>query len=263
MVVVERTPVISLGAGVQSSTMLLMAAEGEFGVVPPLAVFADTQHEPAAVYEHLDWLEEQVAGRIEIVRVSEGDLLEIATGRDFNPIPLYLDTPDGKGALGRRQCTKEFKLFPIRRELRRRGFGPDQPVEMWVGISLDESLRMKPSGLKWLENAWPLIDRRLSRQDCLRWFRERYPGRELAKSACVFCPYKRDREFALMRTEDPVSYALAVAADERMRHTADGRTQFVSRSLKPLSELTTIEEDGQGTLFDAGFEDECEGMCGV
>jgi hypothetical protein len=255
---VTRTPVISLGAGVQSSTLLLMAAEGAFGAVPELAIFADTRHEPTEVYDHLDWLEEQVAGRIEIARVCEGDLLEVATQRKFNPIPLYLKNGDGTASVGRRQCTKEFKLYPIRHELRRRGI---DPVEMWVGISLDESLRMKPSGLKWIENRWPLIEKRMTRRDCLSWFSERHPGRRLAKSACVFCPYKRDRDWAEMRDNDPESFQMAVAADEAMRHSRDGREQFVSSSLIPLTDIRTAEDLGQQTfdLFDA----ECEGMCGV
>jgi hypothetical protein len=46
---------ISLGAGVQSSVMALMAARGEIGPMPDCAVFADTQWEPAGVYEHLGW----------------------------------------------------------------------------------------------------------------------------------------------------------------------------------------------------------------
>lgn len=45
--------VISLGAGVQSTTMALMAAAGEIGPMPDCAIFADTGWEPAAVYEHL------------------------------------------------------------------------------------------------------------------------------------------------------------------------------------------------------------------
>jgi hypothetical protein len=48
--------VISLGAGVQSTTMALMAAHGELTPTPDFAVFADTGNEPAAVYEHLKWL---------------------------------------------------------------------------------------------------------------------------------------------------------------------------------------------------------------
>lgn len=249
------TRVVSLGAGVQSTVMTLMAAEGRFGDVPRLAIFADTQHEPDAVYAHLDWLAAEVAGRIEVVRVTAGDLLAEATTRSFNPIPLYMRNEDGTTSIGRRQCTKEFKLYPIRHELRRRGL---DPVEILIGISLDESNRMKPTGLKWIENTWPLVDARLTRRDCLAWFAERYPGRVLAKSACVFCPYKRDRDWQLMRDTDPASFARAVAADHAMRSTGDGREQYVTARMVPLDELRTAEDDGQLT-----FDEECEGMCGV
>jgi hypothetical protein len=46
--------ILSLGAGVQSSTMALMAEAGEFGVKPDAAIFADTGWEPPQVYEHLE-----------------------------------------------------------------------------------------------------------------------------------------------------------------------------------------------------------------
>ncbi len=49
--------IISLGAGVQSSTMALMAAHGEIEPMPDAAIFADTQNEPQRVYEWLDWLD--------------------------------------------------------------------------------------------------------------------------------------------------------------------------------------------------------------
>ena len=48
--------VLSLGAGVQSTTLALMAAHSEITPMPDCAIFADTQAEPAAVYEHLRWL---------------------------------------------------------------------------------------------------------------------------------------------------------------------------------------------------------------
>ena len=53
--------ILSLGAGVQSSTMALMAEEGEFGVKPDAAIFADTGWEPSPVIEHLEWLKTQVS----------------------------------------------------------------------------------------------------------------------------------------------------------------------------------------------------------
>lgn len=57
---VGPTPILlralSLGAGLQSTTMALMAAHGENGPMPDYAIFADTGWEPTAVYDHLAWL---------------------------------------------------------------------------------------------------------------------------------------------------------------------------------------------------------------
>ena len=49
--------VISLGAGVQSTALALIAAHGEIGPMPDCAIFADTQWEPQIIYDHLNWLE--------------------------------------------------------------------------------------------------------------------------------------------------------------------------------------------------------------
>ena len=49
--------ILSLGAGVQSTVLALMAAKGEIGPMPDCAIFADTMYEPIGVYEHLNWLE--------------------------------------------------------------------------------------------------------------------------------------------------------------------------------------------------------------
>ncbi|MCK9513952.1 MAG: hypothetical protein M0R28_22370 [Pigmentiphaga sp.] len=51
-----RLRALSLGAGVQSTTMALMAAHEEIGPMPDCAIFADTGWEPKAVYDHLAWL---------------------------------------------------------------------------------------------------------------------------------------------------------------------------------------------------------------
>ena len=49
--------VISLGAGKQSSYMLLSALQGNYKYYPNLVVFSDTGCEPQYVYNYLDWLE--------------------------------------------------------------------------------------------------------------------------------------------------------------------------------------------------------------
>ena len=270
-----REPVVSLGAGVQSSTLLLMAAAGEFDRVPELAIFADTGWEPASVYEHLDWLEQEVAGKIEIVRVTAGnlrdDLVGFAEGtaKRYASPPIFIHGRKGSGML-RRQCTREYKVEPIERELRRRGFGGRGAnavrCEQWLGISYDEVQRMKASRTPWVDSRWPLIERRMTRADCLTWFHAHYPGRPLTKSACIGCPYHSDHTWREIR-EDPEAWADAVDVDLRIRKLPhlEGEA-FLHRERVPLDEvdLSTPEDRGQQTLLDAeGFADECEGMCGV
>jgi len=47
-----RLRALSLGAGVQSTTLALMAAHGEIGPMPDCAIFADTGWEPQALGVH-------------------------------------------------------------------------------------------------------------------------------------------------------------------------------------------------------------------
>ncbi|MFD7609674.1 hypothetical protein [Streptomyces sp. NPDC059828] len=66
---------LSLGAGVQSTTLFFLAAEGRIPR-PDVAIFADTGWEPAAVYAHLDRIEREIAqpAGIPILRVTVGDI---------------------------------------------------------------------------------------------------------------------------------------------------------------------------------------------
>ena len=86
--------VLSLGAGVQSTTVFLMSCLGQ---LPKLdhAVFADTGWEPHAVYTHLVWLQEMGHQHgIPITVVQHGNLKEdllrstIRDGQRWVSIPL-------------------------------------------------------------------------------------------------------------------------------------------------------------------------------
>lgn len=87
--------VLSLGAGVQSTTMALMAAQGEFDKMPDCAIFADTGYEPAGVYTHLDWLEAQLP--FPVHRVTAGNIKDDhldginTTGQRFASMPLFTE----------------------------------------------------------------------------------------------------------------------------------------------------------------------------
>lgn len=260
--------VISLGAGVQSTVMALMAAEGEIGPMPDCAIFADTKFEPKGVYTHLDWLEKQLP--FPTYRVTAGDIRadHIASernGKKRNYASMPLFTASG---MGMRQCTADYKIYPIRKKLRNllglkyRQRAPKKvAVRQWLGISTDEAMRMKPSRDAWVENVWPLIEANMSRQDCLRWFERNYPLRPLAKSACIACPFHNDALWRDMRINDPASFEQAVEFDKAIRESGTSAEQFVHRSCKPLGEVDfrNLEDLGQLNFFN----EECEGMCGV
>lgn len=267
-----RLRVISLGAGVQSTTMALMAAHGEITPMPDCAIFADTQSEPQAVYDHLRWLMSPNVLPFPVHVVTRGSLRDqimagiAAEGRIDSRPPFYV-SPDG---MLRRQCTHDFKLVPIWRKLRDlagippRSPGPKRPVvEQWIGISADEALRMKPAQFRWIENRWPLIEAGMSRRNCLGWLDQHgYP--RPTKSACTFCPYHSDVMWAEMRATDPLSWSDAVAVDRAIRNgnwqQRRGGRWYLHRARRPLDEapLTALDR-GQPDLFG----NECEGMCGV
>lgn len=265
--------VISLGAGVQSTTMALMAARGEIGPMPDCAIFADTQSEPAGVYRHLDWLERQLP--FPTYRVTAGSLrsqiIMAMDGRarmDARP-PFFTKS----GGMLRRQCTHDFKIVPIERKIRellglRKGQrGPKDPmVEQWIGISIDEATRMKPSRRPYIRHRWPLIEMSKSRHSCIGWCAVNgYP--RPPKSACTFCPYRDDVAWRHMRDEDPASFVDACHVDKVIRPgmagpgRPSGEGWFIHRSRVPLeaADLSTPLDWGQPDLF----MNECEGMCGV
>lgn len=253
---------LSLGAGVQSSTLALMIAAGEVPMVD-CAIFADTQSEPQAVYDWLDWLEAKLP--FPVHRVTKGSLraMLLDRGNRFAGAPLYTESGSARGGgMLRRQCTREFKVEPITKKLRELvGLAPGRPapkrtlVVQYIGISADEALRMKPSRQHWIEHQWPLVDLGMTRGHCLEWLKARgypLPG----KSACTFCPYHDDRAWRDMKATDQASWADAVKVDESIRSGVRGTKErlFLHRSLRALTEVDfrQAEDFGQRRSHDHG-----------
>ncbi len=265
--------VISLGAGVQSSTMALMAAHGEITPMPTCAIFADTGDEPESVYKWLDWLESALP--FPVVRVKAGVLSEASTrvrtakvsgNKYLSPgIPAFFDT-NGKKGIGARQCTRTFKIDVINREIRRQR-AKNQHVICWIGISRDEAIRMKPSRKPYIGNTWPLIDKKMTRQDCLDWMQARgYP--RPPRSACVYCPYHSDAEWLRLQTDEPDEFRRAVAFEKRYMAAVSEATAlhgvpYLHASRQPLETLDFSKLVKERRAEPDLFNNECEGMCGV
>jgi 3'-phosphoadenosine 5'-phosphosulfate sulfotransferase (PAPS reductase)/FAD synthetase len=278
--------VLNLGAGTQSTAVALMHLDG---TLPPIdaAIFANTGWEPAEVYDHLGRLRGTFGqAEVPLVEVTAGNirddsLVPAEVGRSAS-LPLHVKPTDANagraGGIARRQCTKEYKVAPLRRAIlglvaERLGISAttwrDIPkgvyVEQVFGISTDEASRARSPNDRWAINFYPLLDLGWRRGDTIAYLERN--GWNAPRSACIGCPFHSDSEWRRLRDDHPEEWEDAVAFDAEIRRVnaaSPDRLEsrgFLHRSLLPLSEvdLTTAEDHGQQSLF-AG---ECEGMCGV
>lgn len=251
------------------------SADGLITPMPEAAIFADTRAEPTSVYRWLDRLELMLP--FPVVRVSHGDLgadaalvVRSRNDRDYvkATIPAFVKTVDGRSGPMIRGCTRDYKIRPIEKEIRRRRNG--RPVIQWIGISLDEVVRMKPARTKWITNRWPLVELRISRSDCQRWLDKRglkYENGEVVvvpRSACSFCPFHTDLEWKRLRDHEPEAFASAVTFEGKLQaaflktRRLDGSLPFLHKSGEPLAQIAF---DSPQTSFT--WDAECEGICGV
>ena len=262
---------ISLGAGVQSSVMALMAKHGELGPMPDGAIFSDTGAEPDDVYDWLDWLEDELPFPVYRVMEKRGltKALEeaVSDGKRVASPPLFSMGADGASPI-KRVCTSDFKIKPVKKKCRELvGAKPGQRIKdhhiyLWMGISLDEVSRMRECMDSWMTHTFPLIEKRMRRGDCLEWMkRNDYP--EPPRSACVYCPYHSNHEWRRLKDYDQNGWDEALRIDKLVRNGLPGSTAdelYLHRECKPLEEVDLSTDEDRGQLT---FLDECEGMCGV
>ena len=267
--------ILSLGAGVQSSTLALMMEKG-LAPKPDYAIFSDTQGEPKQVYQWLEWLKSQLS--FPVLIISAGSLpndLRFSNAGNYKrgvSIPMFTrNKKTGKKGIIRRACTSTYKIEPITRKIRELlgvGKGVKVPktykVDQYFGISRDEPQRMRTSTYHYITFNYPLVDMKITRQGCKDWMKENgYP--EPPRSACTFCPYHDNTEWQNVK-DNKEEWENVLKLDEDLRTGLYGTEReeveyFLHRSAVPLkdADLSVKKKDDEPSLFD-GI---CEGMCGV
>lgn len=246
------------------------------GTLPDLVIFADTGAEPADVYaavEQARQLCEETNVPFQVVK--HGDLArppQTRRGKQKIFVPVYTIALEGNakgdpaGKLGqlKRQCTQEYKIRPMSRAAKK--LAGDRPIEMTLGISLDEWHRMHINDPEdRIQLAYPLINdpiTPMTRSDCVNHLRD--IGVPAAKSACVFCPYRRDPWWGYLYRHDPKAFAAAVDYDEWVRDKRPGYLCFVHDSRRPLKDVVpeiVADEDQQFTLFPLTLDTSGSGGC--
>jgi hypothetical protein len=251
------------------------------------AIFADTQDETAATYQHLEWLK-SLNGAPILVRtrgcLSE-DLMrgKNSTGQRFASIPAFTAERDSaRAGMVRRQCTKEYKIEVIEKTIRRELFGlkpgqrlpKDAVVHQYIGISWDERTRAADIEHRRFKDrrAWrvhfPLLTMNgemqpgWTRQYCETvYLPSRVPHR-VPRSACRECPFHSDDEWAELKA-NPAEWSKIIQIDTAMREPGRivnrnlDQKLYLHRACRPIDQIDFTNENQMG------FALECEGGCGL
>ena len=268
--------ILSLGGGVQSTVLALMACRRELEMHPDYIMFSNTGNESSATYKHMNWLvgEIQKSG-IEYIEVTGGNIYNdvmdsLYAGNSIGQPPFFTkDIEDHQGKL-RKKCTSEYKINPMRKKIRQilglkkgQHFPKGFVCNKLLGISLDEVQRMKPSLEKWEEIHWPLIEMGMTRWDCHNWLKDNGYSRP-PRSACLICPMHNDSYWREMKKDSPVEFESVCKMDDNLRI---GRLPgvnddaFIHRKGIPLRDVdfTNDIDNGQEEMWKM----ECEGFCGT
>ena len=185
---------------------------------------------------------------MEWVWAEDGDEYEMPTGRE-----VVVD-PSRDGQLNR-SCTHRWKIVTMRRWLQKYRRVEDwegnllgvRPVEQWLNISMDEWQRAKDSDVKYITNRFPLIEKRMTRNDCINDL-ERHGIEVPPKSSCTFCPFHNRAAWREMKAEDGADWREAVSVDEALRKVRPPFDLFLHTDRIPLIEVDLRTPTDHGHL---------------
>lgn len=131
------------------------------------------------------------------------------------------------------------------------------PINLLIGISLDEVDRMKTNRIKWFKNTYPLIDLGMTRKDCVKYLKE-HNIHVPPKSACVCCPYRSDSYFAKEKIDCTKDWCDLVEFEKTLNKmkVANKSKVFINDQRVPIDEVVFNDKGEE-------FINECDGYCGI
>jgi len=239
------TTIWSSGGGTQSAAIAALIVRGELEK-PDLAAIVDTGYEATTTWDyHYSVIEPALdAVGVTLHRVPQHGRATVGLYSAKGDILIPAFTESGKLPTF---CSNEWKRRVLQRWARERTKGAWQ---VWLGISLDESRRVRVEDRPW-QTRYPLIERRLRREDCKALVAEMgwpVPPR----SSCWMCPNHTRSEWDAMKRDAPEDFKRSIEFERSMRESDD--ELWLTATRKPLSEW---QGDGQADLFtglcDSGY----------
>lgn len=275
--------VVSYGAGVQSTALLVLAATGH--IPHRLFLFSnvgdDSEHpatlryfrEVAFDYATSHGIEMHELHRVPVRGRSAGVVETLygrltAEGSRSLPIPVRMSN----GAPGTRSCTADFKIKVVGRWLKEHGATAENPARVAIGISTDEWHRANSKRAEPYEvPEYPLLtlEHRLapngaSRQDCINIIQS--AGLPVPpKSSCFFCPFHRPAVWADMARDEPDLFATSADLEDLLnerRRLLGKDAVYLTRFARPLRDVfSNVQQalDLPGYNEDDGYR--CGDVC--
>lgn len=199
--------IASFGCGIDSVAGLLLMKDESYPYDE--IIFADTGSEKPETYAYLDYVKQKLGWNIKVVRSKYGNIYDYYYNKKIYPTRFARD------------CTGKFKLDPINKYLRTM-YGKQAHFNMHIFIDYSEVTRIRTSKYNYSTLIYPLVERKISREDCKRIITEH--GLPIpAKSGCFFCPFTPPKVWANMKLERKELFdkSLALEKNSVMRHKTD------------------------------------------
>jgi hypothetical protein len=268
---------ISYGGGVQSTALLIMAAnrDAEFEEVMGgqcvTALFAnvgDDSEDPASLEWIRNvtqpWAAQRGVWVRELQRRKSDGQIETVWSRIMDPGSKRVGIPVrmSNGAPAGRSCTADFKVAVIGKFLKQYGASKDNPATVAIGFSTDEFQRANNKKAPQYQNTvYPLLEMGWDRSRCQQLIVDTF-GQSAPQSSCFFCPYHKRSTWAEMRRDRPELFAKSVELETTInqRRAENGMDQvWLTDRLRPLDEAIG---EAQTPLFtDDGPEGCDDGNC--
>lgn len=250
----------SYGGGTQSIARWRLIELGKLPM-PDIIIMADTSREARRTWRY-NWTHifPRMYAAGANVHIAPHELATVDLYREKDGVKTLLMpvfTQTGKLSTF---CSNEWKTRVVRRYLKSL-YGKDFECITWLGMSIDEIERLKPSDVKWAENHWPLCDMpvsggygvRMTRADCEQIVMDAgLPPPP--KSACRNCPHTTNPVWLDMKENDPDEFALSVADDYQLRAEDKQGGVWLHPDRIPLDQVD-FTKPSEPSLFgcDSGF----------
>ena len=240
---------VSYGGGVQSTALLVLAAQREidFPTFLMANVGDDSEHpatlryvrEVAMPYAEAHGIQMHLLNRTKRDGSTEtlwGRLMR--EGSRSLAIRVRMDN----GAPGKRSCTADFKIKVTGKWLKEHGASKDSPATIAIGISLDEIHRANNRRSEPHEQiVYPLLDLKMRRSDCEKVIAD--AGLPVPpKSSCFFCPFARLTAWRDLATDYPEQFEAACHLEDTLnqRRAMLGKDNvWRTRYAIPLRDVTS------------------------